>query len=409
MKSNELLDIWHETGSDFAGFKQKIQDITESTYTVPVQLSDMQLLPVITEESTEKRVALHVYDALLSLQKSHSTSGLSIEKCMENNMPDEFLTEVKERTKLLVRLQDGTSRIFFTSSYLCRDLAARAQLAGDAIYTPSELRDAYIMSLLANTNKKAYAVIRKSSDASMGIFHKMFGLPSYGYCYIPQTTLLDIISELDSMLGKSACEFWEIDHSISRIWLSYPGKAEDISKVYGLPDTLIPGVLLETSDTSDCSLRVVATWKRDSGARATIGVYEREHRGRFDFAKAIKQVKDDLMPTYTELPERLCELMTIDLPDPAAAIAKTISMLNVAKKIGSKVANSLRDCLQDELTPGQKMTGYDLAMLFMDLPGRYPGEQRYKEFFEKAAGSVAFLDYDKIAAATSTVVLVPAS
>lgn len=410
MKSHELLDQWHATGDQYDDFRKRILDITENTYTIPLRTSEMQLMSVITEESSDERIALRVYTAAQCLtRKSPSVSNLSIEKCREKNMPDEFLEEIQQRAKLMLRLEDGHTRVLFTSNFLCRDLAARAKLAGDAIYEPSEERDAYIMSRYVRKPCEAFAVVRKSNHVSTGLFHKVFALPSGNYCYIPQTTVLDIVDELETILGKKICEYWEMDHNLTRVWLSFPDKAKDISDVYGLPDPLIPGVLLETSDTGDCSLRVVATWKKASGARPMIGVYQREHRGKFDCSAALDSIKNDLIPMYTKLPERLCELMTIDLKDPAAAIEKTISMLGVAKQLGRRATESLSESLREELPVGVKMTGYDMAMLFMDLPCRYAGEARHKDFFEKAAGRVAFLDFDKIASATSAVVLTPAS
>ena len=83
-------------------------------------------------------------------------------------------------------------------------------------------------------------------------------------------------------------------------------------------------------------------------------------------------------------------------------------MLGTVKAIGKKRTKILLESLIGELPPDAKMTGYDLAMLFMDLPTRFIGDERSKEFFEKAAGRLPFLDFEKIAAATTSVTLASA-
>lgn len=408
MKTIELLDTWRESGTNFKEFAARVEDITKSTIVQNIQTNSLGLYSVIPENCTDEKIALHAYTAAQTIErKVASRSLLSIATCRSKMMPEEFLQEILKNTRLL--LTAGRNTTYFTSHYLCRDLAARADLGGDAIYVPSEERDAYIMSRYALKPASVHMVIRKGISDNGSVLYKVFALPSSSYGYIRQTILLDIFEELEEMFGKGQCEYWSIDHNLTKIWISFPDVAEDCSKVYKLPDVLVPGVLMETSDTGDCALRIVAAWKRkSSSARSTIGVYEREHRGRFSESEALKKVGDELATTYTRLPTRLCELLTIDLPEPDAAIEKAISMLGVSKAIGKKRTKILVEALLDELAPGTKMTGYDLAMLFMDLPSRFVGDERSKEFFEKAAGRLPFMDFDKIAAATTAVTLTSA-
>ena len=408
MKAIELLDTWRKTGTDYNEFAATVEDIAQSTIIQHLKTDSLGLYSVIPERCTSEKIALHAYTAQRALEHLEpARSALSIETCEKKMMPEEFMKEILQSSRLL--LTAGKNTTYFTSHYLCRDLAARAELGGDAIYIPTEERDAYIMSRYAQKPMDVHMVIRKGISENDTPLYKVFALPSFTYQYIRQTFLLDIHKILQEQFGKSECEFWSIDHNLTKIWLSFPEKADDISRTYKLPDTLIPGVLMETSDTGDCALRIVAAWKKkSSGSRPLIGIFEREHRGKFSESEALKRVEDELATTYTKLPERLCELLTIDLPEPDAAIEKAISMLGTVKVIGKKRTKVLLDGLIGELPPDVKMTGYDLAMLFMDLPTRFIGDERAKDFFEKSAGRLPFLDFDKIAAATTSVTLASA-
>ena len=314
-------------------------------------------------------------------------------------MPEQWLQEIVENSKLIIRFNKS---VFFTSAYLSRDLAARAQLSGDGMYDPTDERDKFIMSRYIKAPSTVNLLVRKCDEH----FSKIFAMPSRNYCHIRQTILFNMIAELKNQLGEFECDGWYIDHNITKIRLSFPQKAKDISDVYNLPDALIPGVVLETSDTGDCSLRVAAVWKKPHGGYSTFGVFEREHRGKFDESVAIEAMNDKLIPMYTKLPERLCELLEIDITEPGAAIEAALKMCGAEKSLGKKRYSSLMDALTAEIPKGAKMTGYDLVMLFMDLPCRTE-EARCKEFFQNAAGRLPYLDFDKIASASSKIVLTP--
>lgn len=399
MNINDLLDSWCRTGKDFSEFAEVLMDLDRSTSVVPYNTQDIGLYSLVQETCTDEFYALSYVDSVTKPSPYHLKHTSTLIQTMSEKLREEFYND----SRLIMRLN---KHAYLTSHYLCRDFAARADIGGDAIYAPSKERDAYVMSRYKLVPRDVFIVYRSVTVEPERTIKKIFSMPSSSYSHIRQTFLLDIFAELEKAFGRGECEFWSIDHNITRIWLSFPEKAEDISKVYGLPDTLVPGVLMETSDTGDCALRVVAAWKKKrSGSRSTIGVFEREHRGIFSESQAMERVKNELAATYTKLPERLCELLTIDLPEPDAAIEETFRLIGAVKGVGKKQTRIILEAILSKIPAGETMTGYDLAMLFMDIPTRFAKNDRIKEFFEKAAGRVPFLDFGKIASATSTVLL----
>lgn len=406
MTTNELLDTWSESGTDFESFSNLITDISNSTMAQPVDLSGATLYHVVDADA--EFLKFHVFDNRYScLNRVPSRTRLSLDKARSNGVTDELIEEIKDG-KLMIRLCSGKAHP--TSKHLSRDLAARAMLSGESVYDPTEERDAYFMSRYCAVSAQSNAILRKSDDGAC----KVIALPSKTYCHVRQDILLEIVAYLRKELGEMECAAWHVDNFISQVWLRFPKQAADIAAVYQLPDSefLVPGVLLETSDTGDCSIRASAFWEFKHRSRGRIGFYERDHRGTITINDIISGVKSKLLPKYTELPKRLVELLTVDIQEPAAAVAMCMKMANgkIRDRLSNRVMKGLAEQLQMEVDGAQNMTGYDIAMLFLDLPARVTNtDGSIKETVEKLAGAVPFLDFDRISKATSTVTIPPTS
>lgn len=404
MTTNELLDTWNQCGTDFDTFANLITNISDSTFAQLVDLADATLYHVV--ESDENSLKFHVFDSRYSCMNGvPSRTNLNLVKARSNGVTDELIEEIKDG-KLMMRLCSGKARP--TSRHLSRDLAARAMLSGESVYDPTEERDAYFMSRYCATKAQSNAILRKSDGGTC----KIIALPSKSYCHVRQDILLEIVAFLQKELGEMECATWYVDNFISKVWLRFPKQAEDIAAVYQLPDSdfLVPGVLLETSDTGDCSIRASAFWEYKHRSRGRIGFYERDHRGTITSGDIIAGVRNKLLPKYTELPKRLAELLTVDIQDPAAAVAMCMKMANakIRDRLSNRVMKGLVEQLQMEVDGAQDMTGYDIAMLFLDLPARVTNtDGSIKETVEKLAGAVPFLDFDRISSATSAVPLPP--
>lgn len=405
MKAAQLIDTWFETGTDYNRFVDLVRNITKSTYSFSTLTDDITLLHCLGPSPDKPdHLVFSLSGKKQIIENRYASVSLGIESSKSQGLTDEFIDEIVSRSKLMLRLYSESSgqTYCFASSHLNRDLAARARLGGDAVYTPTVLRNRYIMENFVSLPVNTSAVIRCNPEESNRV-HKVFALPTSNYTYIPQTMLLEMADALANEFGKFKCERWYIDHFITRVWLTFPEKAKDICEVHKLPETLVPGVLLETSDTGDCSIRAIAYWQRKGSAR--IGTYEHEHRGTVELTKIIDSMKMKLMPRYTELPARLCELLTIDLPDPAASIERIFSMLNANKILGKKRADNFVKAMSDEVSSLGTMTAYEMAMMFIDLPARYVEEKALIDSLEEMVGRVPFLDFHKIAKASSSVVL----
>lgn len=423
MKANELLNTWAKSGTEYAEFAASVKDITDATEVVLTSTDDVAMYHVrVTEMEESMKLPLYVY---CKQQVSKNTPPLEthllLDKYKARGLPVELIKETCEQSHLLMQLCGGSTLLsggrrsgaYFTSPSLSRDLAARAKLAGDAIYDPTEARNAYIMSRYVVKPQDIKAVVRNATDDFGAPVHKVFALPTVTYTHIPQTAVTDIADALTVELGDMTDIRWYIDHFWTKLKATFMDKAKDIAAVYHLPDSIVPGIYIETSDTGDCALRVYATWQNKYG-RALVGAYQHEHRGRFNVEAVAKDVTDRLLEAYTKMPERLCELMTIDIPDPADAVEKLLKTVTVEEGIGTthkrtlktvlgaKTMKSLISVVVGELPMGP-MNAYDLAMMLMSLPAHVT-EENVSAILERAAGNIPFLDFEKVTKKASTTV-----
>lgn len=405
MTAHELRDTWAVSGDELELFKETIADITNSTYVVDAHTARMTLLHFAgVSPNDPDKLMFTVHSKRQVEEKRLLGTTLKTGTLTSSGVTPEFIDELKSKSKLMMRLDNaGAQRedFYFTSARLARDLAARAQLAGDAVYDPTNERDIYIMSRYIATPSNVQVVIRRNSSENNAV-QKIFAMPTMTYQHFDQRIILEMLDAITKELGVPKCQKWYIDHFITQLWVTFPDKADDVSKTYGLPDTLVPGVLMETSNTGDCSLRVIAFWERKRGVHARLGIYEREHRGRADSATVVADMSHKLMPNYTELPYRLCELLTIDIKDPTAAIEAVFHMANISKELGRKRSQNLLDAMTDLVSTRTSMTGYELAMMFMDLPS-YDMDETVLVKAEQIAGKVPFLNFEKIAKSTTAV------
>lgn len=393
----KLTDTWSLKGTKYEDFAANIRELTSATYTVKLMTSQITMLSLLGQSPKYP-------DDLITSVYSANPEGAH--KCrvsiprIKGKYGEALFNEFEKNTHLMLRLGNlGTqaSDTYFTSKMLSRDLAARANLAGDAVYEPSDARDAYIMERYIKHPQEVIAVIRTDGAAQ-----KMFALKSDEYNNIEQTVLMKMADELVSKIGDFNCEGWYIDHTISQVWLSFPTYAADICATYHLPDCFVPCVLLETSSTGDCSLRAVAMWMspKHKACFARLGKFEKPHRGTWHTDVVLDNMSAALMGRYTELPQRLAELLTIDVDDSAAAIEAVFKLTHAEKRIGKRRAIQLCEALQDEVASMPTMTAYELTVLLMEAPARLVANEfdnRWHEELETIVGEVPYLDWLDIA------------
>ncbi len=325
--------------------------------------------------------------------------NLDVSKLVRGNTEvKEMLLDTEKNSKMFLFLDNR--RLFFTSSNLISTLASRVNLAGSRLWETTPYRNAYLAETFNEKPFNATVMWRKGNG-----FKKAFAVHSARYAQIPQSILREVIAHIEMEMGECECVQWEVTHNISKIYLQFPKKAKDMSVFYGLPDIYVPGIMLATSDTGDSSLTVTGVWWVKNSMNL-FKTYKRKHRGNFVIKNIIEDIKKDIFVEYTKIPERLCELMSIDIENPDFVYKKLFEKLDITKALGKEVKNTVLTQLCEEIDSSICYTAYDIATTMMQLARRCEGiSKSAMEQLQSITTKAVFIDYKALQKKT-TVTLV---
>jgi len=377
-----LSDDYERSGTNLDDLCTALTEMDAMTTIEYVNTLDVELLSLIAGQAqTSGRIPFRVF---------HPYDGEkpSVAIAMKAPARKALLAPlVKELAENRLMLRVG-NQLYYTSSILMSTMSCRAGLGGANIYLPSTIRDSYIAELFGRDDKDIRMVVR-----SAGKIRKVFAMHSDKYTQVPQITLFNIISEIKHGLGKPVCRGWSINHNRSVVYLDFPEKAKDFSKIYGTPPNIIPGLRLVTSDVGDSSVCAVGTWRIGSVVLGS-DIYTRQHRGKVAPAKILEGINHTIFARYERIPKALSGLLLISLSDPIAVIESVLRQIKMADKVGKRCAKSIEQLLCGQIQPDLSYTAYDVAKSIMTLPATLKGlSANGKKELKVTALNAVFADY----------------
>lgn len=416
MDEKKLLDKWSASGSDVESFNKAVKELSDATYVNVVRAGNLKLFSK-AESDISSILSVFVLDPN-DLWEVDPTGALSLKRgkfkreSFEKVNAEELVKEYENSTKLLIQTDGQT---LFTSANLCPTFGLRTQMGGDATLTPSIGRDIHFAERLkVNEDEEISLIIRKSNG-----IRKAFAALSGTYTYEPQTLMSDTLKRVSDggVLGKMECHHWSLNNQIGEIFVEFPEKTAEISAIYDLEDELVPGLYIAKSDVGECSITIRATWRIGSSI-IILDELKRKHSGKIDVEKIMEDVDKIVFSKYTKLPEKLCELMTVNITDPTwkktlstskfesankkavnAAIKSVFKQIGLVEATTKKIEKQLYEALCDEIDPSISYTAYDIAMMIMQLPERRISglSKAYIDPLAKACGKAPYVKYDKVA------------
>lgn len=287
---------------------------------------------------------------------------------------------------------NGQQKAFiFSDRIALNSLASRCSIGGSAFQRPSIARDAFIQELMLGVGDKDVNLITR------GI--RLFGVMSGEYSYVPQEPffhgVFDALEEdLKNSMEVGECGF---THDLTAARITFGKMGEEIAKCYPtLPTSYTPGILVMTSDTGACSMKVYALWKTGTGNSLLLSEkVTRRHvgTGLFDFERA----KERIFAGFEDVPKKLVEQMTIHVPSGAIAevIREVADRIGLQEATGKRLANRIVSELIDE-QPATNQSAYDITSAFMSLPRRIEDNPRIQFALELAVARCLKIDYEKI-------------
>ena len=378
-----LKNNWREVGYDLYGFRNALKGTDKRTYFDKIKSQTMSLLTFTHED--EGKLYFSTWD-----EDKKSPIIRSVEReTLETNAGEELVKELINCKNVLI----VSGKAYFVGEGFIGTLASRLGLKGSPIQEPTLKRDEYIMEQIHNHPFKGTLMYRVEGDIK-----KAFAIHSNTYGPCKQEILADIVEQFDDELGEPVIKRWEIDQFLTRIEIEFPEKAKEVASIYGLPLNMVPGVVLQTSDTGGSSVNAIATWSIDGRRPIYDHEYARRHRGSVDPKVIHKCIEEEIFSNYTKLPERLCELMGIDIVNPATTYKQVLKALEIPKILGKTLWESLAEQVENSINPLAKYTAYDIAVDIMSYPERatFTGLNKVaKEQFAKAVTKAAYVNYNK--------------
>jgi hypothetical protein len=186
----------------------------------------------------------------------------------------------------------------------------------------------------------------------------------------------------DDILGEPEVNYWFVNHDICETCITFPEIASETAKAYDkLPDQVLPGILLRSSDTGKSCVDVKAVaFIGNSRHYIILETKKRKHTGEVDVDQFVEDANEVILENVRTLPE-LLQNMTENVIYEAGsgkanfakvrlAISKTIKYCGLTKIIGKKREKELKTALVAELNPDRDYTEYDIAAMIMKIGDR---------------------------------------
>lgn len=406
-----LLDSWSATGKDIASFKKEVREVSACTSTSLLRCRDLKVLSYL-ESTDPKNLKFYVLDP----NNIWNTLPNGMKVLHEAKMPragfvargiTKLVDELENNTKMLIQT-DGN--IYFTSFEMLSTLGLRTEIAGNAMLEPSIERDLLIAKQL-NKDEELTAIIRRDGGVK-----KIFSTLSAKYPYVPQSLCADILErvEAEGKLGAAVGYKWKVDNQFAEIYVEFPDKAAELMAIYGLDRAVTPGLFICKSDVGESSIVVRATW-RIGNSVTLLDEFRRKHSGKIEVDEILEGIDQIVFSKYTLLPEKLCDLMSQNITDPAwhalstskfrkanktavegvlKSIFKEIKLVDATTK---SIEKELYEALCDEIDYDLDYTAYDICMMVMTLPERkiIGMPAAYVTPLAKACGKAPYCKYDK--------------
>ena len=380
-----LKDSYTKTGTELKELEEALREMDSMTEFEPQSTLNITLLSLLKGTALE--------DGKVQFRQFSPEKGelpkisLPLEKGEYKKFLEPLNRELRENQLMLM----VNNKPYYTSGSAISSMGLRAGISGNNLGIPSHNRNAYIAELFQVDENDVQMVVRKA-----GNIKKVFAVHSERYTRIPQVILTDIIGQIRHGLGIPVCHEWHINHDRSWAHVEFPEKAEDISKTYGLPDIIIPGLRIGTSDLAKSSVFAEGTWRFNAGVSVS-NRYSHKHDGEIDSETILKGIDNSIFIHYTKVPEALCALMEIevtDIPEVVESVFKQIGLYDKKLEIGKKRLTELQNAFCNQFNPGLQYTAYDIAKHMLALPkciSGAPGTMVKK--LEQNAVRAVFADY----------------
>lgn len=404
MTKDSLKNDWGVEGKTFEDFEKAVEAKDRSMSYLPLMPGENVYVASIAAVD-DKEVTLYylptdpknVFDPFKS-EGALEVSTFSRKTFEARGIDEELFEEFCNQGYGILYKESGKNKLIFPSEWV--DFA-QLKIGGDFFTTKSSAKNIAFAEAWSRKKEPVTLVCRTEESTT-----KVFAIRSGKYAPIENSNIFRVLDCFDkTAVGKAEVVKWEINNSITRLYVKFPEKAREIASMYKTMNDFIPGLIIETSDIGDCAFRIIGCWYLKNSVFYSNDV-SRRHSGDVDIAKILEDVKKSIFEQYTEVPEKMVSLLNTDLEDFSLTKAqqkkryekfcKDISAyIDLSGAVGKKVEMSMREQIVDEFVPDQPYTAYDVVLEFLQLPERIEGQipQSSMRKLQKAVTKAVFFDF----------------
>lgn len=428
-----LSDTFQVSGKDMEEFESLVKDLSSATRFVKAKAGQLGFLYKLDSSAVKDayKAIQFTPDLLGDYQEKLAYYRTTTQECP---VPTVGIISKKKVTEVLADeafdsagfLMTLDGKLLYVAEGAMATLCMRAGLAGDRTSGKSMYLTQAICEALGAKKEEMTMVIRSLPNENGKPEQKVFAFLSNKYTNIPMDILPEAVRAIlaDGKLGKSEVTGWYMDHSFTLVSMEFPEAGEEFSELSGLADTVIPGLVLMSSDTGTSSLIIRGTY-RPLGARKYVVVdeYSHKHAGTVTQQEIMEACEKNIMGNFRRLPEELANKMgriigNGDISTETArkrneksvkkAVREGMKALGLQKDLGKQRYVSLLDQMNTEINPSAVYSEYDLAMLFLGLPDRVEGLSREMQTrIAKDCGRAPFISYQKVNIEEEDIILLP--
>ena len=338
--SRYVLDNYCATGKTLDGLEKELKAFDTVTKSDFYDGRDINLVTIDKIEGDKITGYRHNKGMFETFEKNLSEI---------KGMTDELAKELR-RYKTMVYLRD---ELAFVSSNMLPSLCNVLQEGYGKIKKEDEtefrfMTNETLTKFLTKKFKSKVKIVRRES----GETQKVCSVFSSRYLQIDQSLIMDVIrmfSEGDDGFGTPKIGYYECRATGSIVYVEFPEKAKDFTEFtkdneqISLPDEVIPGIFIETSDAGKSAFRVYGTMKIN-GSILYLPTAKSGNNHTLNATKdnILDRIRKKVFYEYSSLPQRLADLLEIDMdfvtPAMIEHIADKLNLESAAGKFAVKEA-----------------------------------------------------------------------
>lgn len=179
-------------------------------------------------------------------------------------------------------------------------------------------------------------------------YDKVRAIMSNQYKVIPAKDVFESVFAIsEQRLGDMEFLTGNITHDRFASLVLFPTKGAALCETYNMPQGIVPGMSIETSDTGYSANRIIPRWIVSSanGCKRAISLpnesIEMPHIGAANTMENLEQMLPTLFTKFNNTIERLCELLTIDIMDPVQVIFDVCEKYKIGKRYAKMAAEGI--------------------------------------------------------------------